>query len=31
MIFAVKLKDNMLELVSEPVVTGDLPTKVLFE
>ncbi len=30
-IFAAKLKDNMTELVSEPVVLGDLPTKGLVE
>lgn len=30
-IFAAKLKDNMTELASEPVVPGDLPTKGLVE
>jgi hypothetical protein len=30
-IFAAKLKDNMLELASEPEVIGDLPTKGLIE
>jgi hypothetical protein len=30
-IFAAKLKDNMIELASEPVVLGDLPTKGLVE
>ena len=30
-IFAAKLKDNMLELATEPVVIGDLPTKGLVE
>jgi hypothetical protein len=30
-IFAAKLKDNMTELASEPVVLGDLPTKGLVE
>ena len=30
-IYAAKLKDNMLELASEPVVIGDLPTKGLVE
>jgi len=30
-IFAAKLKENMLELATEPVVIGDLPTKGLVE
>lgn len=30
-IFAAKLKDNMTELESDPVVIGDLPTKGLVE
>ena len=30
-IFAARLKDNMTELASEPVVVGDLPTKGLVE
>lgn len=30
-IFAAKLKDNMTELASDPVVVGDLPTKGLVE
>jgi hypothetical protein len=30
-IFAARLKDNMIELASEPVVLGDLPTKGLVE
>ena len=30
-IFAAKLKDNMVELATEPVVIGDLPTKGLVE
>jgi len=30
-IFAAKLKDNMLELATEPVVIGDLPTEGLVE
>jgi hypothetical protein len=30
-VFAAKLKDNMLELASEPEVIGDLPTKGLIE
>jgi hypothetical protein len=30
-IFAAKLKDNMVELASDPVVIGDLPTKGLVE
>jgi hypothetical protein len=30
-IYAAKLKENMLELASEPVVIGDLPTKGLVE
>ena len=30
-IFAAKLKDNMIELASDPVILGDLPTKGLVE